>query len=47
MKTNKVKKIEPISKINIGKYKNNSNSNNNSKQFQKTLKKELDKKTKK
>lgn len=43
MKINKVKKVEPISKINIGKYKSNSNSN----EFQKTLKKELDKKSKK
>ncbi len=47
MKINKVKKVEPISKINIGKYKSNSNSNENSNEFQKTLKKELDKKSKK
>lgn len=47
MKINKVKKVEPISGINIGKYKSNSNSSKNSKQFQKSLKKELDQKKKK
>ena len=45
MKINKIKKVEPVSEISIGKYKSNSNSNK--KEFQKTLKKELDKKKKK
>ena len=47
MKVNKIKRVEPISEINIGKYKSNSNSGKNSKQFQKTFKKELDQKEKK
>ena len=45
MKINKIRKVEPVSGISIGKYKSNSNSNK--KEFQKTLKKELDKKQKK
>lgn len=43
----KVTKIEPLLKIDIGKYKSNSNSKKDSKEFQKTFKKQLDQNKKK